>query len=1417
MDAQFHREYLLRLPLPLAQLYSRAYNAKDARSRHDNCYYLFEVLIKLSTCPLTACYVQGLRQGGRRVAKLDRLLLQLAFPSLGQWMAILREMARHYGALPDAASHPLGQMWVQLNCPHHDPSALAALYRRIKNGPDGQPSGDKSCTILQLLEALVQYRNGVIAHGAGRFESFYANDMGPLLFPAVNEILAEGVFSPLGPAGARLAYLTELRAVSEDRFELGMRELTGPQGERMAPLALEAGEAAGLAPNRAAVLWPGWRLPLRLDPLVIFRESEIADEVLLLNRERSGRQVEYLSYMTGRTERTQDTVAELAALLSILAGKEVTESKLQELVEQSRAATASVEVLTEPAGPARRQLGDYESLAEIGRGGMGVVYLARQLSLGRLVALKMLPADLAGDEIALARFRREMRALGRCDHPNIVKLLDSGTFPDGQVYYTMEYVSGCDLDQVWSELSRSGLASELSKLGNTTFARAVISASGRRRKEVESRCAAFSAGEAKPVSGPQPPAVPKLPLPPLPPWPEVDDDSGGYVRKVVALIRDAALALQAVHDLRIVHRDISPSNLMLTPDGTRVVLMDFGLAKGQNLSRSLTEKGGFVGKLRYAAPEQLASAKLEVGPQADVRGLGVTLWELLTRHRLFEEAEDERQLTRMVYDRNVPLLRQMDPSFDADLEAIVARATERSVSDRIESAGLVAAYLQLYLHGKPLPIRTPTLREIAYRWAREHKAVAATAAIVLATIIGALVAVTIEWKRATAAEKAARDSEKLERQAKETADEKKKEAELQKGIADDQRRKADEKTKEAELQKQIADEQRRKAEDEAQKAITAEKAARDSEKLERQAKETADEKKKEAELQKGIADVQRRKADEKTKEAELQKQIADEQRRKAEDEAQKATAAEKAARDAEKLERQAKETADEKKKEAELQKQIADKNAAEAERQKQVVLLKEITIRKNAAQSDFLIASEEVERGRAVQALAYLAQALRWDPSHVPSQARMFTLVAERHWHALWFVQLTATVYCAQFSPDGRWVVTGSEDKTARVWEAATGKPVGELMRHGDIVASAQFSPDGRWVVTALVDGTARVWEAATGKPVSEPMRHGNAVMSAQFSPDGRWVATALEDKTARVWEAATGKPVVEPMPHGNGVMSAQFSPDGRWVATALEDKTARIWEAATGKPACEPMRHDKAVWSVQFSPDGRWVATASDDRTARVWEAATGKPVGEPMPHEETVWSAQFSPDGRWVVTRSEDKTARVWEAATGRPVGEPMRHEKAVRSAQFSPDGRWVVTAFEDKTARVWEAATGKPVREPMRHEKAVRSAQFSPDGRWVVTASDDKTAQVWPFAEYSPSADVTALIAAGEDRGGLTLDSESGLMRQLNDPERAELQRRLMDMRQDPLYGNLVRWIIDPPEQRPASPLMDKPAGDVRQPAK
>src|SRR5262249_42458063 len=155
----------LRLPLPLAQVYSRAYNAKDGRSRHDNAFYLFEALIKLTCGPAVMAYLQEVEQGAPRVAAIDRLLLHLALPSLGQWLAMLRELAAYFGRRPDAAPPPLGHLWGHLAGTRRAPPAVLALYRRIKNGPDGSPAGDLGCSVLQLFDAIVQYRNAVFGHG----------------------------------------------------------------------------------------------------------------------------------------------------------------------------------------------------------------------------------------------------------------------------------------------------------------------------------------------------------------------------------------------------------------------------------------------------------------------------------------------------------------------------------------------------------------------------------------------------------------------------------------------------------------------------------------------------------------------------------------------------------------------------------------------------------------------------------------------------------------------------------------------------------------------------------------------------------------------------------------------------------------------------------------------------------------------------------------------------------------------------------------------------------------------------------------------------------------------------------------------------------------------------------------------------
>ncbi|QJW93766.1 WD40 repeat domain-containing serine/threonine protein kinase [Frigoriglobus tundricola] len=252
----------------------------------------------------------------------------------------------------------------------------------------------------------------------------------------------------------------------------------------------------------------------------------------------------------------------------------------------------------------------------------------------------------------------------------------------------------------------------------------------------------------------------------------------------------------------------------------------------------------------------------------------------------------------------------------------------------------------------------------------------------------------------------------------------------------------------------------------------------------------------------------------------------------------------------------------------------------------------------------------------------------------------------------------TSFVRSASFGPDGTRVVTASEDGTARVWDAATGREQAVLKGHTSFVRSASFSPDGTRVVTASEDGTARVWDAATGREQAVLKGRTSTVESASFSPDGTRVVTASLDKTARVWDAATGREQAVLKGHTDLVVSASFSPDGTRVVTASLDGTARVWDAATGREQAVLKGHTNVVYSAAFSPDGTRVVTASGDGTARVWDAATGQEKAVLKGHTGGVWSVAFSPDGTRVVTASQDKTARVWDAEPGlemRPAERP------------------------------------------------------------------------------------------------------------------------------------------------------------------
>jgi WD40 repeat protein/serine/threonine protein kinase len=325
-------------------------------------------------------------------------------------------------------------------------------------------------------------------------------------------------------------------------------------------------------------------------------------------------------------------------------------------------------------------------------------------------------------------------------------------------------------------------------------------------------------------------------------------------------------------------------------------------------------------------------------------------------------------------------------------------------------------------------------------------------------------------------------------------------------------------------------------------------------------------------------------------------------------------------------------------------------------------------------------------------------------------------------------------VWAVAYSPDGKTVLTGSWDKTARLWDATTGQRIGLPLNHGDLVNAVAYSPDGKTILTGSADKTARLWDA-TGRPLGLPLFHQYWVRAVAFNPDGKTALTGSEDRTARLWDATTGRPLGLPLIHHDRVWAVAYSPDGKTVLTGSTDKTARLWDAATGQPLGVPLIHQDSVRAVAYSLDGKTVLTGSGDRTARLWDAATGQPLGLPMTHHGAVVAVACSPDGKTVLTGSEDRTARLWDTATGQPLGLPMTHQGGVRAVTFSSDGKTVLTGSEDRTARLWDATTGQPLGLPMTHQDAINAVAYSPDGKTVLTGSGDATARLWDAATGRP----------------------------------------------------------------------------------
>jgi WD40 repeat protein/serine/threonine protein kinase len=992
----------------------------------------------------------------------------------------------------------------------------------------------------------------------------------------------------------------------------------------------------------------------------------------------------------------------------------------------------------------------YEILGELSRGGMGVVYRARQVSLNRLVALKMIHAGARAGAVDRARFQTEAEAVARLRHPNIIQIYDTGHC-DGCPYFTMELVRGPTLARACQ--GRPQPAPAAAALVET-LARAIACA---HQQGILHR-------DLKPAN------VLLEPIGTQMAWPR-DGEADPFGSPIASL-----------------------STSIWTPK-----LADFGLAKRLD-DVSLTQHGLILGTPSYMAPEQVDGKGRALGPAVDIYSLGAILYELLTGRPPFLSGSIESTLAIVASEDPIPL-RRLQPDVPRDLETISLKCLEKEPSRRYSSAAELADDLGRFQSGEPVRARPPSPVDRWVKLSRRNQALVwGVAGILTAIAVGTTATGVMAVRESRSRQLADRNAQRATASALQA--EASRMAALgeayQARLAAAMAAMGHNDVREAGRQLRLAPEESRGWEwrylqgrlDQSLAVVTG-------------MPEVGSAAFCPAGERIAVADGRGYRILDAVTGKSLAVRAADRLchgvyafgtrsgLRFVLDYSENTQSFLLTDEGGVALSRIA----------------LPAPYSIRPDHFVFVMAMsrdgRRLALQRFPYSSTPLIEVFDTATGLRTATCggpdSYLL-ALDFSPdgsriAAVQESQQVFLFDAETGKPAAILSGHQGIVRGVAFSPDGLRLATCADDQTISVWEVETGRLLCTLHGHVGGVTCVAFSPDGRRLVSGGSDSTLRLWNADGGEALLVFNGHSAQVTRVAFDRDGRTIASTANDGTARLWDVTSLEDARVLRGHASYVYPVAYSGDGRWIASGSWDSTVRLWDATSGSPARTLRGHTKPLGALAFTPDGTRLASWGEDSTIRLWDTASGAE-SEPclkhlsMYHRDSVYSLVISPDGKRLGALTGDGVSengdpegkiansgvRFWDLATRAELAPLRLPLRTARVVAFSPDGRRLAAGGDDPKVVIVDASSGQLLAELSGFTGRIQSVVFSPDGRQLLTAGRDPTLRLWDtetgglvriFAGHSLEVlaavfhpDGTRIASGGHDRSICLWETATGV---------------------------------------------------------